>query len=160
MYYFGDMRLYWFQSTSPCRGRLSKVSGATEQGRFQSTSPCRGRQACRYRNAPPTCCFNPRPHVGDDPSTPLVMSPCVRFQSTSPCRGRLSQYLARSRSCLFQSTSPCRGRQSMAIMVPTMIQFQSTSPCRGRRTRRRSSCPRRCFNPRPHVGDDCLAVSC
>ena len=77
-----------FQSTLPCRERLSAHQIWLVLILFQSTLPCRERQI---------------------PRGPLKLS--EQFQSTLPCRERLQAIFNSGSPDIFQSTLPCRERR-------------------------------------------------
>ena len=100
--------------------------------------------------------FNPRPHEGDDAKhQKRRMRNHVSIHV--PTRGTTHWGLiADNTDIWFQSTSPRGGRLGrewkmyrfywVSIHVPT----RGTTPVPGNCRRRK-----RCFNPRPHEGDDC-----
>ena len=144
-----------FQSTRP-RGARLLTFVTTPLGSVVSIhAPTWGATFRVYDARSTQRCFNPRAHVGRDP---------VRFRD--------ARYLAVSIHAPTWGATPSRLRKSrpqdVSIHAPTwgatlqhrrhkdgLLMFQSTRPRGARRPPTlRSSPPRRCFNPRAHVGRD------
>ena len=80
----------------------------------------------------------------------------IMFQSTHPRRVRLNQLAKDQSEIEFQSTHPRRVRPFSIYQSSVLSKFQSTHPRRVRRHVECGALPAACFNPRTHVGCDCM----
>ena len=126
-----------FQSTHPRRVRPPPLARHGNASKFQSTHPRRVRPCQRFnRNRGNR--FNPRTHVGCDLLIPQSCMVAMLFQSTHPRRVRPDTQDAPDLATVFQSTHPRRVRRLLHPQSHTIVGF----------------------NPRTHVGCDCIFNKC
>ena len=117
-------------------GRDVSVHRARAEVLFQSTRPRGARPTISSWPACSSASFNPRAHVGRDWKCFAVTVRLLPFQSTRPRGARLYISANHRPDTLFQSTRPRGARPKSTIQMAD-----------GRR-----------FNPRAHVGRDCVGL--
>ena len=166
----------WFQSTHPHGVRRHKGGGAvalrygfnprTHMGCDGFSNANSGISLVSIHaptwgatsNAPATLTvtgFNPRTHMGcDNMSGGLLVAGAVSIHA--PTWGATSMSLLSVPCWKFQSTHPHGVRQSDCTVILSPFLFQSTHPHGVRLTIAAPLQLQRCFNPRTHMGCDCM----
>ncbi len=148
-----------FQSTPPHGGRRQSARCAGDRLAVSIHAPAWGatmNTACNGQSAT----FQSTPPHGGRPSIAAARSAAASaFQSTPPHGGRRGRLRSRRKFLLFQSTPPHGGRPLKAVLGYYPDMFQSTPPHGGRLLfDLHSKEAGVCFNPRPRMGGDALAV--
>ena len=146
---------------------------------FQSTPPRGGRRHNHLIQPDRTYCFNPRPRVGGDTTAPAAIRGTWRFNPRPRVGGDTSAHLridvghVSIHAPAWGATHNrygLRPRDVVSIHAPawgatrkpnqrSRIQaFQSTPPRGGRPTNTTTTYEAQCFNPRPRVGGDRMAL--